>query len=116
MLTIYGIKNCDTVKKALNWLDEHNVHYHFHDYKKEGVSANRLQEFIQKFGLENVLNSKSRVFKQLDDSKKPKNTAEAIQLMQQQTSIIKRPILLGDSLQILGFDVDEYQKNLKNLK
>jgi arsenate reductase len=111
MIKIYGIKNCDTVKKALNWLEENDLKYQFHDYKKEGVSENKLQEFIQKFSWQKTLNSKSRTFRQLDEALKPTNQSDAITLMQKETSTIKRPILISDSIYLLGFNAEEYQKS-----
>lgn len=110
MTKIYGIKNCDTVKKALQWLDDKGIQYQFHDYKKHGVDEKKLREFVKKFGWQKVLNSKGTTYRKLSDSQKPTNETQAIALMLQQPSIIKRPILDNGSLQILGFDVEEYKK------
>lgn len=111
-LTIYGIKNCDTVKKALNWLDLNGVHYNFHDYKKLGVDEKILLKFIKKFGWQKVLNSKGTTFRKLKECEKPSSELQAIELMKKQPSIIKRPILDAPSAQILGFDIVEYEKAL----
>lgn len=112
MLTVYGIKNCDTVKKALKWLDERNIKYQFHDYKKLGISEEKLQQFVNEFGWEKLVNSRGTTFRKLSEEQKPKNQLQAIAIMQQQTSIIKRPILESDSIAILGFDVNEYEDSL----
>jgi arsenate reductase (glutaredoxin) len=109
MTKIYGIKNCDTVKKALQWLDSNGISYEFHDYKKHGVDEKKLREFIKKFGWQKVLNSKGTTFRKLSDAQKPTTEAQAITLMLQQPSIIKRPIFDNGSLQLLGFDVAEYE-------
>ncbi len=112
MLTIYGIKNCDTVKKALKWLEENNCEYQFHDYKKSGIDEPFLKSLIDKLGWENVLNLKSRTWRLLSDDKKPSNASAALKLAKEQTSIIKRPILdNGNSEQIIGFKAEDY-KNL----
>ncbi len=113
MITIYGIKNCDTVKKALNWLDDNKIKYHFHDYKKEGISEEKLKEFTKEFGWEKVVNSRGTTFRKLEESQKPTNEAEAIEVMKEQTSIIKRPILQGDGIFLIGFKTDDYETALK---
>lgn len=94
MTIIYGIKNCDTVKKALKWLEDNNIKFVFHDYKKSGINSEKLQEFIKKFGLEKVLNSKGTTWKQLSEEQKPKDEKSAIKLMMEKTSLIKRPVML----------------------
>jgi arsenate reductase len=110
MIKIYGIKNCDTVRKALLWLDERHIKYQFHDYKKLGIDEEKLREFAGKFGWQKVLNSKGTTFRKLSDAQKPSNETAAIALMKEQTSLIKRPIIDGGSFQLLGFDVGEYEK------
>ena len=110
MIKIYGIKNCDTVRKALRWLDENGIEYQFHDYKKEGIDENKLQQFVKKFGWQKVLNSKGTTFRKLSDAEKPTDLSSAIALMKKQTSIIKRPIIDSDGIWLIGFDVEEYKK------
>ena len=110
MIVIYGIRNCDTVKKALKWFEDNELEYEFYDYKKSGVDANKLQEFIKKFGWEKVINSKSRVLRALDEEKKPTNAIEAIALMKENSSIIKRPIIDSGEIKLLGFDAKEYRE------
>jgi arsenate reductase len=109
MIKIYGIKNCDTVKKALKFLDENGVEYHFHDYKKKGVDEIALQKFMRKFGWEKVINLKSRTWRALSDEDKATNESEALQLAKNNSSVIKRPILDNGEIQILGFNEDEYK-------
>ena len=110
MIKIYGIKNCDTVKKALNWLEENQIEYQFHDYKKDGIDENKLKQFVKKFGWQKVLNSKGTTFRKLSDAEKPTDLLGAISLMQKQPSIIKRPIIEGDGIWLIGFDAEEYKK------
>lgn len=113
MIKVYGIKNCDTIKKSLNWLDSKQIEYQFHDYKKLGIDEATLKEFIKKFGLEKVLNSKGITYKKLSESERPKNEKDAIALMIKQTSIIKRPIIQGQGVDLIGFDEGEYKIKFK---
>ena len=93
-VTLYGIKNCDTVKKARAWLDKHGVAYAFHDYKTAGIDAPRLQKWCKELGWETVLNRAGTTFRKLDDAAKANLTeAKAITLMLAQPSMIKRPVL-----------------------
>ena len=112
MVTLYGIPNCDTVKKARNWLAENNIDCHFHDYKKQGINAEKLAIWCQHFGWGNVLNKKGLTYKKLDDATKSQidNEANAINYMLKATSSIKRPILETDKDLLLGFVVEEYEK------
>jgi arsenate reductase len=113
MITIYGIKNCSTVKKALNWLDENDIKYHFSDYKKEGANEEKLKELVQKFGWEKIANSKGMTWRKLEDHQKPTDEKSAIAVMMEKTSIIKRPIIDDGKNQIIGFDIKEYERVLK---
>lgn len=110
MVQLYGIKNCNTVKKALDWLEKNQVDYQFHDFKKEGASEEKLLEWTGKAGWENLLNRKGTTWRQLDDAEKEKITGreEAIRLMQEKTSVIKRPVIENNGNIILGFDEEEY--------
>lgn len=112
MIKIYGIKNCNSVKKALNYLEENKIKYDFHDYKKLGVTDEILNKFINKFTWENVVNSRGTTFRKLSENQRPTNAAQAIAVMKQNTSIIKRPILDDGKNQILGFDIEQYSKIL----
>ena len=110
MIKSYGIKNCDTVRKALHWLEENQIEYQFCDYKKDGIDEKKLQQFVKKFGWQKVLNSKGTTFRKLSDTEKPTDLLSAIALMQKQPSIIKRPIIEGDGIWLIGFDAGEYEK------
>lgn len=114
MLKVYGIKNCNTVKKALNWLDENGQEYEFHDYKKSGISEEKIGEWQNAVGWEPLINKKGTTWRKLDDNvQKSITTPEsASKLMQDNTSLIKRPIIESESSIILGFDNDEYTAKL----
>jgi arsenate reductase (glutaredoxin) len=110
-LTLYGIPNCDTVKKARTWLDTHGVAYAFHDYKKAGVTAAQLKIWCEALSWEAVLNRAGTTFKNLADSDKQNLTqAKAITLMLAQPSMIKRPIAEAKGVLLAGFKPDQYEK------
>ena len=111
MTKLYGIKNCDTVKKAMNWLAENQVEYQFHDYKKDGVDEVKLAEFVKKFGWEKLLNRKGTTWRQLSEQEQNNVTSDqaALALMKEKPSIIKRPIIDLGAKQLVGFDVAEYE-------
>jgi len=108
-LTLYGIPNCDTVKKARTWLDQHGDAFAFHDYKKAGIDRGRLEGWVAEHGWETVLNRAGTTFRALPDDDKADLTAErAIALMLAQPSMIKRPVLdLGDRT-LVGFKPELY--------
>ena len=108
-ITIYGIKNCDTMKKARAWLDGHGVAYAFHDYKTAGIERERLERWTKKVGWETLLNRTGTTFKKLPDKDKDGLTEKkAIALMLAQPSMIKRPVLdLGGKL-LVGFKPEIY--------
>jgi len=114
-MKVYGITNCDTVKKALNWLKANHVDYEFHDFKKLGISQEKLKEWDQKAGYENFLNKKGLTWKQLDPQVKEsiKTNADALQLLQVKTSMIKRPVIETDNSLLFGFDEEAYKKLIK---
>jgi Spx/MgsR family transcriptional regulator len=107
--TIYGIKNCDTMKKARAWLDKAGVDYAFHDYKTAGIERDQLEKWAKKAGWETLLNKAGTTFKKLPDKDKEGLTeAKAIKLMLAQPSMIKRPVLeLGGKL-VVGFKPESY--------
>jgi len=114
-MIVYGIKNCDTVKKSLTWLKNHQIDFDFHDYKTKGISEAKLKEWIAQVGWESLVNKKGTTFKQLDESTKAKinNASSAIQLMMEKTSVIKRPLIEKDGkVLMLGYDEKEYEKKL----
>ena len=111
MITLYGIKACDTMKKARTWLDEHGIDYHFHDYKKEGIDAERLRSWCEEHGWEKILNRQGTTFRKLDDSQKADlDEAKAIELMLAQPSMIKRPVLDLGERTLIGFKPALYRQ------
>lgn len=107
--TLYGIRNCDTMKKAWTWLDQHGVAYAFHDYKKQGVEAARLEGWAQRVGWEKLLNRAGTTFKKLPEAdKQGLDQAKAIALMVAQPSMIKRPVLEADGKLLVGFKPEDY--------
>lgn len=109
-LTLYGIKACDTMKKARSWLDEHNQTYTFHDYKSAGIDQAHLQRWCDEHGWEKVLNRAGTTFRKLDDaSKADLDQAKAIDLMLAQPSMIKRPVLDLGERTLIGFKPELYQ-------
>jgi len=114
-MKVYGITNCDTVKKALDWLKANHVDYEFHDFKKLGISQEKLKEWDQKAGYENFLNKKGLTWKQLDPQVKEsiKTNTDALQLLQVKTSMIKRPVIETDNSLLFGFDEEAYKKLIK---
>ena len=111
-MKVYGITNCDTVKKALDWLKAHHVAYEFHDFKKLSVSDEKLQEWDAKAGYEKFLNKKGLTWKQLDPEIKAgvKTAADALALLKQKTSMIKRPVIEVEGFLFFGFDEAVYSK------
>ena len=109
MITLYGIPNCDTVKKARVWLDGQGVTYAFHDYKKAGADRAKLEQWVDEHGWETVLNRAGTTFKKLPDADKANlDRDKAVALMLTQPSMIKRPVLdLGDR-RLVGFKPDVY--------
>lgn len=103
-VTIYGIRNCDTMKKAFAWLDANGVAYRFHDYKKDGPPP-ALARWVGAVGWEKVLNRAGTTFRKLPDAQKERlDAAKAIALMQEQPSMIKRPVIEGGPALIVGLD------------
>lgn len=110
-LHLYGIPNCDTVKKARRWLDERGVAYTFHDFKKEGISQNKLLQWADQVGWETLLNRKGTTWRQLPDTDKVDVDAnKSIALMQRQPSIIKRPVVESKAGVIVGFDESRFEQ------
>lgn len=115
-MVVYGIKNCNTVKSALDWLNKNKVDFLFHDYKKSGITANKLSTWCKQVGWENLVNKRGTTWRQLDkaDQKKVTHEKAAIALMVEKTSVIKRPLIEEKGKVILlGFDEDGYKKALK---
>ena len=121
-ITIYGIKSCSTMKKAFNKLDELNVSYEFHDYKKQGIDKERVQRWVDTLGIDKVLNKRGTTWRKLDDGQKQAadaNIDNAIDLLIENTSMIKRPIVegqlddknQGQPILLCGFDDTEFNTN-----
>ena len=112
-ITIYGIKNCDTMKKARDWLDGHGVAYAFHDYKAAGIDAAHLKAWAGKVGWEVLLNRAGTTFRKLPDADKAGiDEAKAISLMLAQPSMIKRPVLDTGAKLLVGFKPALYEAEL----
>ena len=122
-ITIYGIKSCSTMKKAFNKLDELSVSYEFHDYKKQGIDKAAVQRWVDALGIDKVLNKRGTTWRKLDDSQKQAADASvgaAIDLLVENTSMIKRPIIEGDvdnknqdqPILLCGFDDAAFDKAL----
>jgi arsenate reductase len=112
-VTIYGIKNCDTMKKARAWLDAHKVAYAFHDYKASGVERAMLERWAGEVGWDVLLNRAGTTFRALPDAKKEALTGKkAIALMLEQPSMIKRPVLSLGTKILVGFKPEIYEAAL----
>ncbi|MGH1398124.1 MAG: ArsC family reductase [Alphaproteobacteria bacterium] len=113
MIKIYGIKNCDTMKKAFKWLEAQGIAYEFHDYKKQGADADVVRAAIKVHGWETVINRRGTTWRNLpDDVKESMNAERAIEVAQQNPSLIKRPLLVKDDEIILGFKPEIYSAHL----
>ncbi len=111
--TIYGIKNCDTMKKARLFLDERGVDYAFHDYKASGIDRTHLERWCREAGWETVLNRAGTTFRKLPDAVRENlDEARAIDLMLEQPSMIKRPVLERDGRLLIGFKPETYERFL----
>jgi Spx/MgsR family transcriptional regulator len=116
MKTVYAIPNCNTVKKALDWLKKNKIAYEFHDYKKNGITTTILTNWCKQVGWEALLNKKGATWRQLTPDIQASITTQkaAIALMIEKTSIIKRPLIEEDGkILVLGFEETEYKKALK---
>lgn len=113
MRKLYGIKNCDTVKKARSWLEQNQLNYQFHDYRVDGISAELLKRFAANSGWEALLNKRSTTWRQLDEAQKADLNADTVlQLLLAHPTLIKRPVLESGDVFIIGFNADEYQHAL----
>lgn len=110
-MKVYGIKNCNTVKKALDWLNENHIEYDFHDFKKLGITEAKLDEWISELGWEALVNKRGTTWKQLDPARQIEvnSKSAAIELMREKTSVIKRPLIETEKGILLGFDEAAYE-------
>ncbi len=110
MIKIYGIPNCDTMKKARKWLDSNNLEYEFYDYKKLGVPEKNLEQWIKKAGWQVVLNKRGTTWRKLNEGIKNNiDEKSSIQVMLENASAIKRPVLEDGETLLIGFKEDEYK-------
>lgn len=107
---LFGIPNCDSVRKARKWLDGHGIQYQFHDFRKDGLSAKQLEHWCQVLGWETLLNRRGTTWRQLPEAERDAIDARRAQvLMLAQPTLIKRPVLkTGDTFEV-GFNADRYQ-------
>ena len=114
-VTLYGIPNCDQVKKARNWLEAHHVEYAFHDFKKRGLSAGLARGWIDAAGVERVINRKGTTWRALDDTRKAMadKPPGALSLVTDNPSLVKRPVLESGGKLTIGFDPDTYASLFK---
>lgn len=111
MITLYGIKNCDTVKKARAWLEHHKVDYHFHDFRADGLDEPQVKKWIAEIGLETLVNKRSTTWKELNDSIKDNFNADtAVAVIVENPTLIKRPLLDTGTQGYVGFKDAEYSK------
>lgn len=115
MMTVYGIKNCDTVKKSTQWLKDHDLPFEFQDYKQKGISPEKLKDWCSQVGWEQLLNRKGTTWRQLEEKEKQAVTNEtaAIKVMSEKTSLIKRPVIERNrKVLLIGFNDEAYKKEL----
>ncbi|MFM9837304.1 MAG: ArsC family reductase [Cyclobacteriaceae bacterium] len=115
-MIVYGIKNCNTVKSAIEWLNKNKVEFEFHDYKKSGITAANLSEWCKQVGWESLVNKRGTTWRQLEevDQKKVINEKAATALMLEKNSVIKRPLIeKGGKVLLVGFDENAYKKVLR---
>ncbi|GLQ75186.1 ArsC family reductase [Vibrio sp. vnigr-6D03] len=112
--TMYGIPNCDTIKKAKKWLEAENIAYDFHDYRKQGIDKSMVETFCEQLGWEQVLNKRGTTFRQLSQEQKDSlNEQTAVELLVEHPAMIKRPILVVENTYHIGFKADQYQTIFK---
>lgn len=114
-MIIYGIKNCDTIKKSLQWMKQNKVEFQFHDYKTQGITSDKLKAWTEQTSWENLVNKKGTTWRKMDESVKASttNAEKAIELMQENPSLIKRPIAERDGEIIaVGFKEEEWEQKM----
>ena len=109
-ITLYGIKNCDTVKKARKWLDNHSVPYTFHDFRVDGINKTLINSFLKQIDLEELINKRGTTWRKLSDKEKElKNKTQAVELIINNPTIVKRPVLDVNKEFFVGFNNERYQ-------
>ncbi|GAA5185176.1 ArsC family reductase [Niveibacterium umoris] len=115
MITIYGIKNCNSMKKAFDWLAANGIEYHFHDYKKSGIDVATLERWASEAGWKKLLNTQGLTWRGLEESEKQDiDAARAIALMVAKPSLIKRPVIEGGRQLLVGLDESAFAAALKD--
>ncbi len=110
MTTIYGIKNCDTVRKCKKWLEARNINFSYHDFRADGIDEQTLTIFVQQLGWENVVNKRGTTYRQLSEQQKASlNENTVIELLMTMPAMIKRPVLHYNEQYYLGFKPEQYQ-------
>jgi len=113
MLTLYGIKNCDTVKKARRWLEDHGVEYQFHDFRQDGLDKKQLSGWLEQLGCEAIVNKRSTTWRNLSDKDKAISTnQQASKLLLANPTLIKRPVVEKNKTLLVGFKEAEFN-NIK---
>lgn len=111
MVTLYGIHNCDTVKKARAWLEERGIAYTFHDFRKDGLNPIWLREWVAEFGWETLVNRKGITWRNLpEETRAQMDEAIALAVMEENPAIIKRPLLDTGSRHVVGFQLETYRQ------
>ena len=110
-MIVYGIANCDTIRKARKWLQSHDLEYQFHDFRKDGLDPALLKRWVNKVGWELLLNRRGTTWRKLPEKARDSiNEQSAIKVMLEQPAIIKRPVLVTGKQILVGFNEDEYRK------
>lgn len=111
MITLFGIKNCSTVRKAISWLEEHQCPYIFHDYKKLGIQRETVEGWVGALGWQQLLNTRGTTWRKVsEDLRKDIDAQRAVDLMVAQPSLIRRPVLVGPEILIVGFSEADYAR------
>ena len=109
-MIIYGISNCDTVKKAKNWLDSHNIDYNFHDFRKDGINKDIINGWLNTVAWDKILNKRSTSWRNLDAStQQAVNATNVVDLLVENPTLIKRPVMDVNDIITVGFNSDTYQ-------
>ena len=117
MTTLYGIKNCDTIKKARKWLADNGIEYTFHDVRTDGIDGATIEKWIEQTDWETVLNRRGTTWRKLDSNVQEATNRDTVTaLLLEQPAMIKRPVLDVDGAITIGFKIDQYQTILTNLK
>lgn len=118
MLIVYGIRNCDTVKKARHWLEDQHIDYKFHDYRISGINTTLLESFLSHYSWQELINTKGLTWRRLSPEQRAnvKDKESAIAIMLQYPVIIRRPIIIGCSQMVIGFNLARYHKLFNEVK